>query len=209
MHRSGWTPFLIRSVLVCSVLVALIASGCGYRSQLVDPRRADRASDREGAEGSEATSRPATRIAVLALRNDSPEPWLDRIVTDAVRREISSRGGFRFVDDPQRADLVLRGRIRPLGTTSRSFSRFVAALEYGVTLQLDLEVVLAGGDVVRLDSRGLSESDVYLASADIEVTRTNRLEVLRRLSDLVASRVADSIELIGAPLPDGEREGSG
>jgi hypothetical protein len=105
------------------------------------------------------------------------------------------------VNDPKHADLVLRGRIRPLEVRSKSFSRFVAALEFELTLRLDLEVVLKSGDIVRLDSRMLSESDVYLASPDVEVTRTNRLEVLRRLSDVLASRVADSIETIERPIP--------
>jgi hypothetical protein len=70
--------------------------------------------------------------------------------------------------------------------------------------------VRSGGDVVRLDSDAFSESDVYLASSDIEVTRTNRLELLRRLSDLLAARVADSLELMEQPL-DGldSPEGSG
>jgi len=169
---------------------------------MVDSRSQSPASGADASTDASGATRPATRIAVLALTNDSPEPWLDRILTDAMRRELGTRGGFDFVNDPNRADLLVRGRIRGVDTVSKSFSRFVSALEYGVTLQLDLEVVLAAGDVVRLDPAMLSESDVYLASADIEVTRSNRLEVLRHLSDLLASRVADSIELIESPIPD-------
>ena len=176
----------------------LLLGGCGYRNMLSAPTPDDA--------GDEA--RRPTRVAVIAFRNDSPEPWLDRILTDSMRREISARGDFDFVNDPRRADLTIRGRIRPLDVTSKSFSRFVAALEYGLTLKLDLEVVRARGDVVRLDPRMLTESDVYLASADIEVTRSNRLEVLRRLSDLLASRVADSLELIEDPIPDENAEGT-
>jgi hypothetical protein len=146
-------------------------------------------------------SNDPTRVAVLSLRNDSPEPWLDRIVADAIRREIGSRAVFDLMNDPRGADLIVRGRIRPLDTRSQSFSRFVLALEYGLRLELDLEVVLASGNIVRLDSRTLSESDVYLASPDIEVTRTNRLEALRRLSDILAVRLADSIELLERPIP--------
>ena len=88
---------------------------------------------------------------MLGLRNDSPEPWLDRVVSDAMRRELSARSGFDFVNDPLLADLVIRGRIRPLNINSQAFSRFVAALEYSLTLQLDLEVVRAEGEIVRLD----------------------------------------------------------
>ncbi|MBW1882214.1 MAG: hypothetical protein JRJ58_01705 [Deltaproteobacteria bacterium] len=136
----------------------------------------------------------------MAIRNDSPEPWLDRILTDALRREMEARGALRLVNDPADADLVLRGRVRPLQIQSKSFSSFVAALEYAVTLELELEVVRASGDIVRLDSGMLSETDIYLASADIEVTRTHKLEALRRLSDILASRVADTIELMERPI---------
>ena len=184
------------------VIALLFTVSCGYRSLLSvasSPESTHPPRDDSPA-GSDGNPSP-TRIAVLTLRNDSPEPWLDRILADAMRREIGGRGTFDFVNDPKHADLVLRGRIRPLEVRSKSFSRFVAALEFELTLRLDLEVVLKSGDIVRLDSRMLSESDVYLASPDVEVTRTNRLEVLRRLSDVLASRVADSIETIERPIP--------
>jgi len=181
------------------ILQLLVTSGCGYRSLLAVPT---------SAEATPEGSQP-TRIAMLGLRNDSPEPWLDRVVSDAMRRELSARSGFDFVNDPLLADLVIRGRIRPLNMNSQTFSRFVAALEYSLTLQLDLEVVRAEGDIVRLDPEMLSETDVYLASPDIEVTRSNRLELLRRLSDLLASRVADSLELIERPIPESNARGDG
>jgi hypothetical protein len=196
MHRFDRTYAAVAAVLVVQLLAT---GGCGYRNLLSTQNSAE-----AGSEG-----RQPTRIAVLAVRNDSPEPWLDRIVTDAMRREIESRGDFDFVNDPLGADLVIRGRIRPLNVNSKSFSRFVAAIEYGLTLQLDLEVVRAEGDIVRLDPRMLSATDVYFASADVEVTRTNRLEVLRRLSDLLASRVADSLELIERPIPNPDAEKGG
>jgi hypothetical protein len=151
--------------------------------------------------------REPIRLTVLALRNDSPEPWLDRIVNDALRREMTSRASFRVVDDPGGAELVLKGRIRPLNIRSQSFSSFVAALEFSLTLQLDLEIVRGEGDVVRLDPTMLTETDVYLASADVEVTRTNRLELLRRLSDLLATRVADALELMERPMLQPETGG--
>jgi hypothetical protein len=197
--------------LAATLVIAFVFSvGCGYRSQLAG------ASSEKPVEGQPHQSAstgesllPLTRIAVLALRNDSPEPWLDRIMSDAIRREFDVRGVFDVVNDPNRADVVVRGRIGQLDTTSKSFSRFVAAVEYGLTVRLDLEVVLLSGDIVRLDSGTLTESDVYLASPDIEVTRTNRLEVLRRLSDVLASRVADSIELLERPISEAAVEEGG
>lgn len=191
-------PALLLRVL--GVLLVATLAACGYRSTLESG--GGLRADRESSEG----ARP--RIAIVALRSDSPEPWLDRIVTDALRREVGGRARLHLTNEPESAELRVRGRIRPLETTSRSFSSFVAALEYSLTLALDLEVQLAGGDVVKLDSTMLSETESYLASPDIEVTRTNRLEALRHLSDQLASRVADTIELIEAPVPD-EPENAG
>ncbi|MBK7948669.1 MAG: hypothetical protein IPK00_07965 [Deltaproteobacteria bacterium] len=175
------------------LLVAAIAA-CGYHSTLGPGPRAD-----DGRGSATRAGGERARVTVVALRSDSPEPWLDRIVTDALRREVGGRARLVLTENPSNAALQLRGRIRPLDISSRSFSSFVAALEYSLTLALDLEVRLANGDVVKLDPAMLSETDSYLASPDIEVTRTNRLEALRRMSDLLATRVADAIELLDRP----------
>ncbi len=192
LSRGSQQRLFLRAHSPVLLAVALFTLSCGYQSVL-GPVPA--------ALSESGQAQEPTRIVVMAILNDSPEPWLDRIVTDAMRREMSARGAFNLVDERSDAELILRGRVRPLGIRSKSFSGFVAALEYELTVVLDLDLVLASGQVVRLDPRMLSESDVYLASADIEVTRTNRLETLRRLSDLLSSRVADSIELIQRPMP--------
>jgi hypothetical protein len=139
----------------------------------------------------------------MAIRNDSLEPWIDRILTDALRREMDARGSLALVNDPKDADLVLQGRVRPLIVRSRSFSSYAAALEYSVTMALDVEIIRASGIAMPLDATMLTETEVYLASADVETTRTHKTEALRRLSDLLASRIADSIELMALPVVDG------
>jgi hypothetical protein len=189
MPRAGrLDPQILPRASRLAALLLVLCLGCGYRSLLApDP------SSPEGEGG-------RMRLAVDSIRNDSPEPWLDRIVTEAIRREMAARGRIELVDNPEAADLVLRGRVRPLDIRSQSFSSYVAALEYALTLELDCEVLRRQGDIVRLDSEMLSETDVYLASADVEVTRRNRLELLRRLSDLLAGRLADSLELMEEPL---------
>ena len=186
--------------LTCLLVVSMVAA-CGYRSTLAGSG-AGRLADGKASE-------LPSRVTIVALRSDSPEPWLDRIVTDALRREVGGRARIRLTNDVENAELELRGRIRPLETTSRSFSSFVAALEYSLTLELDLDVLLASGDVIKLDPTILSETESYLASPDIEVTRTNRLEALRRLSDQIASRVADTIELIERPILNGDASKGG
>lgn len=195
MPRAGRLDFqILPRASGLAVILLVLCLGCGYRSLL-----APDGSSPEGEGG-------RMRLAVKSIRNDSPEPWLDRIVTEAIRREMATRGRIELVENPETADLVLRGRVRPLDIRSKSFSSYVAALEYALTLELDCEVLRRQGDIVRLDSEMLSETDVYLASADVEVTRRNRLELLRRLSDLLAGRLADSLELMEQPLAAGSEE---
>jgi hypothetical protein len=199
------------SIVILLAVAVLLISGCGYRSAISSGHQSSGANGISG----DATQTKTVRLAILGLRNDSPEPWLDRIVGNALRRKMSQRRRFDVVVDPAEADVVLRGRIRPLLVRSNTFSSFVAALEYEVTLALDLEVVRGSGDIVRLNPRGLSEKELYLASPDIEVTRTNRLEALRHLSDILASRIADSLEMMEYPISaepdtqDGQEETRG
>ncbi len=187
-------------LLLAYAAILISLAGCGYRNLLEPPEalQAARAGSSAGTSLSGAAS--SVRIAVLALRAESPEPWLDREVGDALRREFDLRGRFELVNDPARADYVLRGKILPVRMVGNSFSAFVVALEYKVTLSLVLELVRASGDIIRLSPRALSESDIYLASPDIEVSRTNKREAVRHLSDLLAVRVADSVEWIATPV---------
>ena len=67
------------------------------------------------------------------------------------------------------------------------------AREYRVTLGIDIQVVRSDGEPVRIDSRSLRETEIYLASADLEAGRKNRDEALRRISSLLAARVYDAI----------------
>ena len=87
------------AALALLLAVVLATTACGYRS-LNAPRDA-----------TDATG-PVARVALVSLRNDSREPWLERIVSDALRREVSARGRFNLVSEPSRADYVGGSRAR-------------------------------------------------------------------------------------------------
>jgi hypothetical protein len=134
------------------------------------------------------------RIALPTLDNQSSEPGLELLVSDALRREVLRRGAFDVVPRAADADWVLAGSVRPLEIRAQTVSSVVLALEYSVTLSLDLRLRPSDGKVVRLPVSALSESEIYLASADIEALRKNRLEALRRVSQLLAGRVHDVLD---------------
>ena len=156
--------------LACSL------AGCG--SQLVDYARPDGVT---------------RRVALPPLRNDSYEPGVELLVADALRREFLRRGAFQLTDDPAKADVVVSGKVLPLQTQSTSFSSVVMALEYQVSVTLDLVAKRADGSEVALDRRSLRETERYLASADVNALRRNREEALRRIASLLAVRVHDEV----------------
>ena len=67
----------------------------------------------------------------------------------------------------------------------------------------------AEGEIVPIDRSGLSEQELYLASADVEAARKNRNEAVQRIADVIASRVHDAIDLYWAgraeAVPEPER----
>ncbi len=132
------------------------------------------------------------RVALHGFRNDTLEPGVDSLLGDALSRELLRRG-LRLVDDATGADLLLRGVVRELETRGRSFSSLGFALEYEV--QLGISVQIERGESLQLSLGGalLEARELYLASADLEVTRSNREEALRRLASVLAARVYDAL----------------
>ena len=135
-------------------------------------------------------------VSIRTLANDTLEPGLELAVGRALRREFLRGGRMRLVEDAGRADYSISGRVSSLETASRSFSSGVRALEFTVVIRLELDLVSRDGRRLEVDPFALSESEIYLASADIEVSRKNREEALRRLAGLLASRVYDEVDLL-------------
>jgi hypothetical protein len=161
------------------IAVVLLCAGCGYRLAGAP------------APGAGDAGAPAATLAIPILSNESSETGVELLVTDEILREFLRRGAFRLVDDPQRADWVLRGSVLPVVTTGESFSSVILALEYTVTLSLAVRLEARAGDEVALDPATLEYSEIYVASADLEALRKNREEALRRSAQVLASRLHD------------------
>jgi hypothetical protein len=155
--------------------IALLAgSGCGY--QLVD------------------YAEPLAGVGSVKLRtfrNDSFEPGIEFVVADALRREFLRRGAVRLADESATADLVISGHVEPVLTRTRSFSSVVLALEWEVTLKLRVQIARPDGSLILLDDGAMQDTERYLASADVEATRKNRGEAIRKMAEVLAARVHD------------------
>lgn len=132
-------------------------------------------------------------LAIRGLDNESYEPGVEAIVSDALVTEFMRRGALQLIDDPGAADLVISGVVEDVQIQSRTFSSIEFALEYAVSIRLRLEVSRRDGTTVELDDRSLQESELYFASADVETMRKNREEAMRRISMILAGRVHDSL----------------
>jgi len=137
----------------------------------------------------------AETVAVRTFENASSEPNAELMMTEALRKEFLRRGGLRLISDSDRADLVVEGKVLPIGTAPRSFSSIVLALEYEIQMAVEVQVRRQDGTDLAIDARSLSETEIYLASSDVEAGRKNREEALRRISQTLAGRVIDAIYL--------------
>jgi hypothetical protein len=166
--------------LVVAVCTAL--SGCGYKLVRY-----------EGALGDVAS------VAIETLANESYEPGIEYIVADAFRREFLRRGAVRLTDDSSGADLVLSGSVLPVETAGLSLSSVVLVIENQLTLSLAIQATRLDGVEVPIDSHALRESERYLVTGDVEATRKNREEALRRVAAVLAERVHDALAEVLTP----------
>ncbi len=98
-----------------------------------------------------------------------------------------------MVTDRELADMVLGGAVLPLLSRAGAVTSVSFAIEYELTMSLDLSVTRADGEAVPLDRRSLRKSEFYFASSDVEVQRKNRQEALRRVAAAIAGRVHDAL----------------
>lgn len=153
-------------------LLCALALGCGYHLAAGDLREAG-------------------RVAVITPRNDAREPGYEQVMGDALRRELLRRAGAHLAEDPAKADLVVSGRIVQVQTSPRAFSSVMLALEYEANVSVELHA--RRGEQELVANAQLSESERYLASADIEAQRKNRDEALRRVAAVLAARFLDQV----------------
>jgi hypothetical protein len=171
--------FGVRSGLRVVLAVVVVAlGGCGYRV---------------AGYGADADQAPG--VCVSTFENDSRYVGVELLVSEALRKEFLRRGGGRLESDCERAELVISGRVRPVMRRSQSFSSTAYAVEYTLTIELDTKLQYHDGGEFRFAPGALRYSEIYLASADVEVERKNRQEAMRRIAQVLAARVHDAIDV--------------
>ena len=124
-----------------------------------------------------------------------PKGELSRELTGGIAASVGDGKLTLTRQDDTKASKALHGLFRSIaaGMVEGVTKGFEKRLEVvGVSYQASID----GGKRLKLDRFSLSESEIYLASADVQIGRKNRDEALRRLSALLADRIYDEIDLL-------------
>ena len=151
-----WPLFLL--------LIAIGASSCGY------------------ALAGRGGSLPAhiRRIGVPMFQNESSTPDLDRVVTEAVQRELRSRGRYIVVSDSTGVDAVLTGTIRPLDVKVAAFTDQRQQSAVVLTMQVSVEF------------KDVKDSKVSCCPGGVKVTEQFDVRGSSAVNDASALLIQDS-----------------
>lgn len=138
-------------------------------------------------------------IDVTTFENDTLEPGIELMLGSALRNEFARPGLVRGVVKAASPDYTLEGQVRSVTTTSRTLTTQIRAIEFTVVVRIEPVLVRnADGQKLKLDRLSRSADEVYLASFDLEISRKNREEALRRIAAVLADRIYDDVEVLTA-----------
>ncbi len=161
-------------------LAALLLPGCGYRLQ-GDP----------GARFSEAG-------IVLDLRpfaNASLFPDGGAFLAGQLREELA-RDGFRGRFARSNADYLVQGTLKEVREEVVSHGTDQFALEYRLTLHVDIRVVEVTHGRLLWKEEGMAESVPYFSGGDSQYTESNRRMAFEEACRRMARRIGQTLRVI-------------
>jgi len=139
--------------------LVLLLTGCGYHLP-----------------GAQSTLPEDVRsVSVGTITNRSREHGLEKTLAFAFEREIHERGQFQMVQDAG-GDAVLSGTIRDVIVRPVAFDVNDQAVQYEITLTLDLTLVRQRDGRTLWRVRGMRETDEYNASAQVVITTSTQFQ---------------------------------
>ena len=175
--RSKGSPLRIL-VALAGVSLLFVAAGCGYRLGT-------------GSLGSSALS---GNIAVPLFENQSHEPRLENMFTEAFRERIQAVPGVSL--SPRReADVLLQGKILSVEWHTMAVNEDFFAMQYRLRVVLALSLVRSRDGEVLWRDEGMQGESSFYASSDALLFKDNREEALMELSVRMSERAVDRLLL--------------
>jgi hypothetical protein len=148
------------TVRLVTLFTLLVLAGCGYHF----------AGEQRG------LPEDIRSLSVASVVNDSQEYGLEKTLAFAFEREIHERGHFRLVDDGTGGDAVLTGIIRDVRAQPVAYDANDQAIQYQLTLVLDLTLTRHSDGQVLWHVRGLRELDEYSVTSNVVVTSSSTFQ---------------------------------
>ena len=150
---------------------AVLMAGCGY--QMV---------------GKETHVPPGINsIAIPTFVNQTFEPGIEVPFTQGFLREFIQDRRVKVVGRNE-ADSVLEGVIKSFKIYSVSYDRSGIALEYQITVAIDLTLKKKTGEILWME-KDLSDKRVYRTSYNILVSESNKAAAVQLLARFMAERI--------------------
>jgi hypothetical protein len=156
--------------------LCLAAAGCGYHF----------------AERTDAIPAELKTVAIPLWRNDTAEPGLETIFTNAVVKQFATRGWLEPVKAGE-ADTILEGRIETVDVSPVAFSSAAIELEDRVSVVASVTLKRKNDQSVLWSSSRVLGSEVYDSTPDFNVNLRNREQALRKVAADMAASLHDQI----------------
>lgn len=170
---------LLRAPLVLA-LGALLLGACGYGVR---------------EEAGMRFSEPGIVMDLRPFGNQSLFPDGGAFLAGRLREELA-RDGFRGRFARSNADYVVEGTVKEVREEVISHSADQFALEYRLTLHVDVRVVEVTHGRLLWKEEGLAESASYFSSADFQYTESNRRMAFEETCRRMARRIGQTLRVI-------------
>lgn len=110
------------------------------------------------------------RIGVPNFTNHSETPDLDRLLSEAVRQELQSKGRYTVVQDTTGVDALLTGTVEPVTLSVASLTDNRQAQRYLITVRASVEFKDMRDDKVLWSNPGMRVSDDYEATSSTAIS---------------------------------------
>ncbi|MFQ5458163.1 MAG: LPS assembly lipoprotein LptE [Myxococcota bacterium] len=162
--------------LLCLALLALPVAGCGVHF----------------VERSDAIPENLKTVAIPLWENQTSEPGLDTIFTNAAVKEFSTKGWLKPAS-MEGADTILEGRIELIDIQPLSFSSVAIELENRISVTASVTLRRSDDRSILWSSSRLVGEEEYDTTPDFNVNLRNREQALRKLAIDMAGTVHDAI----------------
>ncbi len=159
------------------LLLSLTLWGCGYQM---------------AGRGTGQLSPHLRTIAIPVFENNSPEPTIQRPLTEALRRAFITDGRLRLVNNQDAADLLVTGTLTKYWVRAVAFNQFDVVTEYWVYIEADVLVQDQVKDQIYLKQTLKARWD-YIPDNSVIISEASRQEALRQTYRVLSQRLVSLV----------------